>query len=312
MDIDLRDLELIDAVHRHGTLTAAASHLFVSQPALSQRLLRLEKRLGAPLFDRSARGLDSTPAGKRMIDAAELVLGEVRDAVRDVRQQRPDARGPLRIATQCVTNLQWLPTVLAFLREHDAVADVTVETIADADHADALVRGDVDLAIVHKLDRKMDQVRLSALFDDELLAVHAADHPWRRRRYVGAEDFRSAHLVMCESYDQTRVPATPLPTPGHVMPERLTLLPLLTDLIIETVAGSDAITILPSWNAAPYLASGRVAATRIGRERQQRTWYAATRRNDTDQRIARLLDAMHATLGSGQHERLTASPAASS
>jgi LysR family transcriptional regulator, regulator for metE and metH len=303
---------LIDAVHRHGTLTAAASHLFVSQPALSQRLLRLEQRLGASLFDRSARRLDATPAGKRMIDAAELVLGEVHDALRDVSQQCSDALGPLRIATQCVTNLQWLPIVLASLREHDAVADVMVETIADADHADALVRGDIDLAVVHKLDRNMDQVRLSALFDDELLAVHANDHPWRRRRFVEADDFTSAHLVMCESYDQTRVPATPLPTPGHVLPERLTLLPLLTDLIIETVSGSDAVTILPSWNAAPYIASGRVAATRLGRVRQQRTWYAATRRNDTDQRIARLLGAMHATLGGGDHERLMASQAVTS
>ncbi len=305
MDLDLRDLELIDAVHRHGTLTAAASHLFVSQPALSQRLLRLEQRLGAPLFDRSARRLDATPAGKRMIDAAEVVLGEVRDALRDLSQQRSNASGPLRIATQCVTNLQWLPIVLASLREHDAVADVMVETIPDADHADALERGDIDLAIVHKLDRNMDRVRLSALFDDEMLAVHATDHPWRRRRFVDADDFRSAHLVMCESYDQTRMPATPLPTPGHVLPERLTLLPLLTDVIIETVAGSDAVTILPSWNAAPYLASGRVAATRIGREPQQRTWYAATRRTDTDPRIGRLLDAMRTTLGGGQHERLT-------
>src|SRR5262245_54732101 len=157
MDVDLRDLELVDAVHRHGTLTAAATNLFVSQPALSQRLLRLERRLGAELFERTGRKLDPTTAGKRMIDAAGVALAELRDAVRDITQLRPQAPSPVRIATQCATNLQWISGVLAELRRHDASYDVTITTVGDDDHADALMRDEIDVAIVHKLDRTMDR-----------------------------------------------------------------------------------------------------------------------------------------------------------
>jgi LysR family transcriptional regulator for metE and metH len=304
MDLALRDLELVDAVHRHGTLTAAASKLYVSQPALSQRLLRLEHKLGAALFERTGRRLDPTAAGRRIIDAAELALGELRDAVRDIAQLHPDASEPIRIATQCVTNVQWIPAVLAEVRKRDASADVAVVTVPDDAHADALVGGDIDLAIVHKLDRTMDRVRLQVLFDDELVAVHAIGHPWSRRRYVDAADFAETHLVLCDSYDPTRTPATPLPTPDQAQPARLTLLPLVTDMIVETVAGSDAVTILPSWNAAPYAAAGRVGITRLGRQPQHRTWYAAVRRQDADQRIVDLVTAMQSFVAAGRHTRL--------
>ena len=83
---------------------------------------------------------------------------------------------------------------------------------------------------------------------------------------------------MFDSYDPARVPAVPLPIPDGARPGRLTLLPLVTELVIETVIASDAVTVLPSWIAAPYLASGRVAGIQVGREAQGRTWYAATRR----------------------------------
>ncbi|HEX6659246.1 MAG TPA: LysR family transcriptional regulator, partial [Ilumatobacter sp.] len=103
MDIDLRDLELLEALDQHKTLTAAASHLYVSQPALSQRLLRLEQRLGTPLFERLGRRLVANSAGNRMLRGARVALHELRDAVRDVSETPSDTREMVRIWTQCST-----------------------------------------------------------------------------------------------------------------------------------------------------------------------------------------------------------------
>ena len=82
MDIDVRDLELLEAIDRHQTLTAAADQLYVSQPALSQRLVKLEQRLGTPLFERGRR-LVATEAGRRTLRAAQVTLAELRNAVRE-------------------------------------------------------------------------------------------------------------------------------------------------------------------------------------------------------------------------------------
>ena len=74
MDLDLRDIELLDALAADGTLTAAAERLFVSQPALSQRLTKMERKLGVPLFEREGRRLVANAAGRRMLVASRQVL----------------------------------------------------------------------------------------------------------------------------------------------------------------------------------------------------------------------------------------------
>ena len=303
MDLDIRDLELIEALEHHQTLTAAASHLFVSQPALSQRLLRLEQRLGAPLFERRGRRIIANPAGARMLRAARVALSELRDAVRDVEEIRTGSRDAVRIWTQCSTNYQWLPSVLREFRRLQPSADVTVETVPDDAHLDALVRGDIDVAIVNKLEHRMDRVRLHELFDDELLAIVASDHPWARKAYVEADDFTDAHLVLFDSYDPARPSPTPLPIPDGAQPAKLTLLPLVTDLIIETVVASDTVTVMPSWIAAPHLATGRVVGIQIGREAHGRTWYAATRRGAQTEQIITFVEVLREALGRGDHLR---------
>src|SRR3954451_21636328 len=244
MDVDVRDLELLEAIDRHETLTAAADQLYVSQPALSQRMVRLEQRLGTPLFERGRR-LVPTDAGRRMLRAARVTLVELRTAVRDVAG---DARagGPdtVRIWTQCSTNFQWLPPVLRTFRQRLPSAEVTVAVLDAQDPVGPLLSGEVDIALVTKLSQQLDRVRLHHLFDDELLTIVASDHPWSSKPYVSAEDFSQAHLVLFDSYDPERVPTMPLPTPGEVPPRKRTLLPMMTELVLETVVTSEAVTVL--------------------------------------------------------------------
>lgn len=199
--------------------------------------------------------------------------------------------------------------MLRTFRQVQPTTDVTVATIDDVGHIDALVAGEIDIAIVSKLERDLDRVRLHELFDDELLAIVAADHPWAAQPYVAASDFSDAHLIMFDTYDPAHEPPVPLPIPDGATPGELTLLPLVTELVIETVVSSDAVTIMPSWVAAPYLASGRVAGIQIGREAQSRTWYAATRRGVQPQRIQTFVEVLRAALARGDHLRPTISAA---
>ena len=286
MDVDVRDLELLDALARHETLTAAARHLYVSQPALSQRLIRLEERMATPLFDRRGRRLVANPAGDRMLRAAQIALGELRAAQGDVRELIDGRRQPVRVTTQCATTYQWLPEVLRALRERQPGAELRIETVPDDDIITALLDARIDVALINKLDRQADRVRLQRLFDDELRAVVASSHPWAGRAHVAAADFIDVHLVLFESYDQNRVPPVPLPVPIGAQPQRLTTLPLTADLLIEMVAsGGDVVTILPSWIVAPYMQTHDLASVQVGATPQARTWYCATRHGPQPENI---------------------------
>ena len=278
MDVGIRDLELLDALGRHETLTAAARHLYVSQPALSQRLLRLEERLATPLFDRRGRRLVANAAGRRMLRAAHVALSELRAAQGDVREIAGSRRRPIRVTTQCSTTYQWLPEVVRELREVEPGAQVRIEVVPDDEIIAALLDARVDVALINKLDRQVDRVRLHRLFDDELRAVVAATHPWAGLAHVDAPDFDDVHLMLFDSYDQQRMPPVPLPIPIGARPGRLSTLPLSTELLIEMVAaGGDVATILPSWIVAPYLHTHDLVSIQVGSTPHARTWYCATR-----------------------------------
>jgi LysR family transcriptional regulator, regulator for metE and metH len=277
MDLDLRDLELLDALADAQTLTAAAKSLYVSQPALSQRLTKMEDKLGVRLFDREGRRLVVNPAGRRMLAASRLVLAELRSAERDVRDIRDGANRRVRFTSQCSTTFQWLPPVLKRFREQQPNIEIRIETVPGDDPIGALVDDRVDVALVTKLDRQMDRVLLTPLFDDEMVAVVAGPHPWAARRYVTARDFDDAHLILYDVYDQTRIPSTPLPVPHGARPARVTTMPVITDLLIEMVAGGEGVTVLPNWVAAPYTTSHDVEIVHLGAKPLIRTWYCATR-----------------------------------
>lgn len=277
MDLDLRDLELLDALADAHTLTAAAKSLYVSQPALSQRLTKMEDKLGVRLFDREGRRLVVNPAGRRMLVASRLVLAELRSAERDVRDIRDGANRRVRFTSQCSTTFQWLPPVLKRFREQQPNIEIRIETVPGDDPIGALVDDRVDVALVTKLDRQMDRVLLTPLFDDEMVAVVAGPHPWAARRYVTARDFDDAHLILYDVYDQTRIPSTPLPVPHGARPARITTMPVITDLLIEMVAGGEGVTVLPNWVAAPYTTSHDVEIVHLGAKPLIRTWYCATR-----------------------------------
>ncbi|GAA1183613.1 LysR family transcriptional regulator for metE and metH [Kitasatospora gansuensis] len=277
MDVDLRDLELLDTVAATGTLTAAAELLFVSQPALSQRLTRLEGRLGTQLFDRQGRGLVPNAAGQRMLLAARQVRAEIDSATRDLREMRDGRDRRVRLAVQCSTTFQWLPPVIQGFRARCPGAEVRIESLPADTLITALLEDRLDVALITKPDPQMDRLQLTALFDDEMVAVVPADHPWAALPHLTARDFDDAHLVLYDLYDPNRVPSTPLPIPHGARPARITTMPVITDLLIEMVAGGQGATVLPRWVASPYVGSHGLALIRVGVEPTIRTWYCATR-----------------------------------
>ena len=74
------------AAARHGTLTAAADELNVSQPAVSRRIATREADLGCDLFDRNHKPARITPAGKELLQALHSGLGQIEDAVSQIRK----------------------------------------------------------------------------------------------------------------------------------------------------------------------------------------------------------------------------------
>src|ERR671939_869871 len=148
MKLDIRHLKLIVAVTEEKSVTRAGERLHLTQSALSHQLRDIEEKLGTPLFIRLNKRMLLTQAGERLLNAAPLVLGELRRAEEDIRQIAQHREGMLRISTECYTCYHWLPAVLRPF--HDLFPRVEVRIVAEATRRPlaALLDGRLDLAII--------------------------------------------------------------------------------------------------------------------------------------------------------------------
>src|SRR3982750_1167884 len=231
VDLELRHLRLVAGIADAGSMTGAADQLHLTQSALSHQLRDIEGRIGTPFFARVGRRMVLTAAGRRMLETARRVLGELDRAEEEIRRIASDGGGAIRVCTQCNTGYHWLAPLLAtFQRKHPRV-DVHIAADATARPVEALLDGRVDLAVL--IDPDPDRrFRLRPLFGDEMVAVVAKQHPLARKRWAGAEDLAAHHLLLYTSRPEESFVLRKLLAPAGLVPARVSFI-MLTEAMIE-------------------------------------------------------------------------------
>jgi len=97
--VDIRQLKYFVATAREGQVTRAAKSLHIEQPPLSRQLRLMEEELGVKLFDRTGKRLKLTPAGERLRQMAELLLAQMDETIREVKEIGQGLRGVLSIGS---------------------------------------------------------------------------------------------------------------------------------------------------------------------------------------------------------------------
>ena len=129
LNVHMQQLAYLRAVERHGSLTEAARRLGVTQPALSQAIAQLERRLGTPLLERAGRGRRLTEAGLEVARFASEVLGRAAELREWLQEYEAGGAGVLRVGMIDAGSLYVLPeTVRAF---RDASPGVQLRLIVD-------------------------------------------------------------------------------------------------------------------------------------------------------------------------------------
>jgi LysR family transcriptional regulator for metE and metH len=290
---------MIAAIVEHGSMTAAARELNLTQPALSHQLRELETRLRAPLFVRTARRMVLTPAGDQLAAIARGVLPQVSAFEREVREgDFATVRGAVRIATECYTAYHWLPPVLRAFRDRWPNVDLRVAAEHTASPIAALREGALDLAVVYSepTDRR---VQIKPLFDDELVIVTAPDHRFAGKAWVPVNALRNEHVFIYTSPDRDSAVVRHVLDPAGIKPSQITRIQL-TEAIIELVAAGLGIAVLAQWAVMPAVRSGIVQTTRIGKRGMSRTWFTAVRAADiTPAYQFDLIELLRRNLGTG-------------
>src|SRR3954470_20488208 len=115
--LDVTRLRVLDAVARHGSVTAAARDLAYSQPSVSHHLARLEAETGAQLLQRAGRGIRLTPAGELLADRAAEIIGRIDVADAELAAHVGLTAGRVRLASFSSVIESLVPRAVAALTD---------------------------------------------------------------------------------------------------------------------------------------------------------------------------------------------------
>lgn len=297
--LDIRHFEIVQAIHGAGTVTGAARRLHLTQPAVSHALAELERRLGVSLFVREPRGMTLTREGRRVLDAAEIVLPVVREAEHDLSLFREGCQGVVRVSTQCYTAYHWLPQVLRHFSGRFPDVDVRIVPDAAGDPLTALLEDRLDVAVTHT-EPTDGRLVSEGLFDDEIVAVVPATDPLAARARLEPADFEGRDVLLHSDAASSAL-FTDFLAPAGVRPGRVSELQL-TQAVLQATRAGLGITAVTRWVVESELEGGDLVAIRLGAEGVFRRWRLVTRRDlrgrASVQELARLLvaeGAMHAS-----------------
>jgi len=239
MNLEVRDLRLVQAVVEQGSLSAAGKHLGLSQPALSRQLAEAERRLGTVLFLRQGRRLHLGPAGQRLFAAAQELLPGLARAEKQLSQ--PDVGSEdavIRVAATTPYAYLWL---LPAFRKHADKCGASLfqlEFPGPEGVPDWIRTGQVE-AVVSPGPGIQPDLKAVSLFREELFVYLSAKHPAARQAFFPAGDFESVDLL-------TPAPLADHPALVHlfraqgVRPRRVVPVPLIEALLELAAYGHGA------------------------------------------------------------------------
>lgn len=198
--MELVQLAYFRVVARHEHMTRAAEELNISQPSLSKAIIRLERELGVPLFDRPGRGIRLNAFGAAFFVHVERVFRELDTATDEIQSLAGLDQGVVSLAAGA---LHWLPQVLhPFQAAHRAVRfRLFTRTLPELHRL--LETGECDLCIV-PADPALPNVRWQPLRTEEVFLVVPAGHRLVGRRGVTLREVAGEDMVLGRPGDALR------------------------------------------------------------------------------------------------------------
>ncbi|MFM0280510.1 LysR family transcriptional regulator [Paraburkholderia sediminicola] len=273
-------LAIVQAVDKHGSLTAAADILCVTQSALSHSMKKLEQQLGADVWLREGRSLRLTQAGQYLLAVANRVLPQLALAEERLGQYAQGERGALRIGMECHPCYQWLLKVVSPYLARWPDVDVDVKQKFQFGGIGALFSYEIDLLVTPDPLYKPG-LRFEPVFDYEQVLVVNREHPLATVDYVKPDQLTQEVLVTypvetdrLDIYNQFLMPAGVTPRRHKVIET--------TDIMLQMVASGRGVAALPRWLVEEYAGKMNVVPVRLGRKGIAKQIFLGARETDTE------------------------------
>jgi DNA-binding transcriptional LysR family regulator len=302
--MDLRQLEILQAIAETGSFTACGRKLNVSQSAISRQILLLEEELGEPLFLRVGRQVRMTPAAEALVQLGQRVFQDVRETVGTITDRTRALRGTLRLTGGMTVCLYVFPPLLKHLKRVHPQLDLRLTATTAARSVEEIRAGRVDAGLLTLPVEESDLVTMPVM-REELLVVTMPTHPLARKKRLLPEDLSRQPFVLFEAGSATRRVIDSFFVTEKIEPTVM-MDTENVEIIKAMVKMGLGISIVPYQAIAREVRAGQFFCARIeGHELVRATGWVYARSNRVPRMIHELLVAFDAVKG-----RLQLAPAA--
>jgi len=191
------------AVVRHGSVTAAAQELYVTQPSVSAAVAALERELGVELTERAGRNVRPTAAGREYARYASHVVGLLKEGAEVAGRVSAGAEQRLRLAAVLTAGEHLMPALIQNFREHRPELNVSLSVANRQEVFRSLAAHEVDLVVSGRAPDEAD-FEAVAFADNDFALVTAPGDPLAKRAHVPLEELADRPWLVRERGSGTR------------------------------------------------------------------------------------------------------------
>ncbi len=239
----LSELRFVVAVAKERNFRRASEKCFVSQPALSLAIKKLEDDLGVMIFERSRTDISPTPIGEKIIEQAIKALEEVNQIRQIAKQGNNQLSGVFRLGLIYSVGPYLLPELIPILRSSAPEMPLEIEENLTAQLETQLKNGVIDAAVI-ALPFDVPGINTMPLYDEKYVVMVPKGHPWADRASISADELADENVLLLNSghcYSHQVLQACPdLSRKGQVLQGNS------LETIRNMVASNLGVTVLPA------------------------------------------------------------------
>ena len=256
-------IRVFRAVAHHLNFSRAAEELLLTQPAVTQQIKALEEEIGSPLFDRGGGRISLTPGGQALLPFADRLKALDEEALAAIGSACGEHAGELALGASQTIAQYLLPNMIASFIKSNPRVHVTAKSGNSDEMLEALVRGEVHLALIEGPEQRRD-VHIEPFMEDHMVLVVPAGHEWSDHA-IGIEELKGAPLLMREfGSGSRRVVEQALTTAGLKMKDLNVRMEIdSTEGLLSAVEAGLGITFVSRWAVRNQLALDTLRTARV-------------------------------------------------
>jgi DNA-binding transcriptional LysR family regulator len=174
--VDVRQLQYMTVLAETLHFGRAAQRMHIAQSAFSTHIARLERQIGAQLFDRSGNRVALTPAGEAFLPRAQAILSQMADASQEARLAHAAHQTHLRIGLFCESAGELTPLIVSAFRQAMPDVQLSFQELSMVNQVEALAAEKVDVAFIRS-PMADARVQMHELFAEPRFVGLPSDHP---------------------------------------------------------------------------------------------------------------------------------------